>query len=730
MKNMIVLAITAALLAGGASGQSGTGTSTSELGAAGEIPQWLVLAYIPVEAKPDAWEKVMNADLLASAGGEAFSPKVQPQGGQKLTLPLDKALKLPDAQLTWRLVRTSAPEIYSAWTTAQGVNLFNVPAGNEPRSSAAYLYCQLLAPSDMDAHLMLGTDGSTRNFSIKVLLNGQTVFRSVGSHWPGQDIENVKVKLRKGPNDVLVRVDDHDAATPSWGYLCVRLLQDGDAVPREVKVQIGHLADAPLLEEVRTVPSRWDKLLSDTAPLPPAQHEDLLGAHLSRTMSLLETGGQTGRPVRILIYGQSIEGQEWTTTLIRRLRERYPNTKIEAVNMAIGGWNVWRLMKTMYHDVVRERPDLVTFSAYGGWDHHWERVLSNLRRETCADIMIRTEHVAGWDAKNMETIDNDATILFRALAQKYDCELVDCRREWIGYIQAHNLKMSDLLDPTLVHVNDKGNALMAQLYERHFRTNTLTRSGWMNTVRRYAAVRAFEDRRFDEITLAGDGWKDVITHTNSAGADYPDLVESSSPKDRLKLKFVGNRLDLVLPSCAGGARILIDGKAPSTLGLLHGTRPMRMRTAAGEQPANIKRYYEGSDIVPETWTLTFLDVSGQEPTRTFRFKLSGSVTGPDGEGSSEKDFVSKSGRITIWSDDWVKDFKWEPRGLPPVPLTWQIVRDSLDEVHGSSQARPYTYVTVADGLPCVEHELTLIPLGDAPFRIQGVDVFKPPMAGK
>ena len=300
----------------------------------------------------------------------------------------------------------------------------------------------------------------------------------------------------------------------------------------------------------------------------------------------ISTGGQTGRPVRILIYGQSIEGQEWTTTLIRRLRERYPNTKIEAVNMAIGGWNVWRLMKTMYHDVVRERPDLVTFSAYGGWDHHWEKVLSNLRRETCADIMIRTEHIAGWDAKSMEPVDNDSTVMFRALAQKYDCELVECRREWIGYIKAHNLKMSDLLDQSSVHVNDKGNALMAQLYERHFRTNTLTRPGWMNTVRRYDPTRPLEDRRFDEIMLAGGGWKDIVTHTNSAGADWPGLVESASPKDQLKLKFVGNRVDLVLPACAGGAKVLIDGKAPPASPI---DAPQALRLAQ-EPLANVGRY--------------------------------------------------------------------------------------------------------------------------------------------
>ena len=485
------------------------------------------------------------------------------------------------------------------------------------------------------------------------------------------------------------------------------------------------LASAPVLGQVGSKPGSWAEVVAKTPPVPPAEHEELFGARLTRTMSLLETGGYTGRPVRIIIYGQSIEGQAWTTMLVERLRERYPSTKIVVKNMAIGGWNVWRLMKTMYHDVLRERPDLVTFSAYGGALHHWERVLSNLRRETCADIIIRSEHLACWD--KYPPGPGDGGEMFRAMAQKYDCELVECRREWINYLKTYQMKPADLLDQSGVHVNDKGNALMVQLYERHFRTNTLARSGWMNTVRRYAAVRPLEDRRFDEITLVGDGWKDKITHTGRADADWPDLVESSSPKDQLKLKFVGNRVDLVLPACAGGAKVLIDGKAPSALGLMHGLRPTMLGPV---QPAHIKRYYEGASVVPETWKLTFHDVSGQDPRRTFRFKLSGSVTGDDGEGVSEKDFVSRSGRITILADDWVKDFKYEPGAGPPASLTWEIVRDSLDEVHGSPDARPYAYVTVADGLPCTEHELTLIPLGDGPFAILGVDAFKPPMGGK
>ena len=44
---------------------------------------------------------------------------------------------------------------------------------------------------------------------------------------------------------------------------------------------------------------------------------------------------------------------------------------------------------------------------------------------------------------------------------------------------------------------------------------------------------------------------------------------------------------------------------------------------------------------------------------------------------------------------------------------------------------PYReYVTVADGLPPGEHELTVIPDGKASFSIHGVEAYNPPMAKK
>lgn len=72
--------IVTAVLAGMAGAQNAK-LWTGELGETGEVPQWLVLAYIPLEANRDSANKVMDTDLLQAVGGEG---KVQPSGGQKV----------------------------------------------------------------------------------------------------------------------------------------------------------------------------------------------------------------------------------------------------------------------------------------------------------------------------------------------------------------------------------------------------------------------------------------------------------------------------------------------------------------------------------------------------------------------------------------------------------------------------------------------------------------------
>jgi hypothetical protein len=212
-------------------------------------------------------------------------------------------------------------------------------------------------------------------------------------------------------------------------------------------------------------------------------------------------------------------------------------------------------------------------------------------------------------------------------------------------------------------------------------------------------------------------------------------------------------VDLVMPTTHGRARVLIDGKKPSELNLYHGTRPQD-RTMTSGSPNAPMTYHTGRNMQAETWVLTVtegnVDPDPKKANQRLKFKLTGSKTGFDGEGWNDRKFVSNSGRITLLPSDWATQQEPVAAGKPAPEMkalgwqsqiVWHILPDGLDEVpHGPGwreasdyySGQPYDYVTVADGLPCGVHELTLIPIPDpnpnCAFTIVGVDAHRPPLA--
>ena len=712
------LAVSAAIVAAAlavftvpALGQNANPT-TYDLGPQGEVSNWLMLGYFPLSVRVETYGPVLDADLLSGAGGEA---KLQPVGGQKVTLAASKII--PKAtELVWQHAAMHAPLMGGGWNDFLRLHLFAGEKGQPLEYTGCYLYAELVSPAPFDGQFLVGSDDS-----VKMILNGKLLHRFAGQRASNPGSDEVPVHLDKGVNRLMVRVDNY---VGDGGLFC--RLVDAHGTPADsIKLQI---VVPPGTPEANTGPNpeeTWEKVRSYIPALKPAEHEEFFGGRLNHVMGLLESGAVTHRPVRIVFYGQSITAQEWTNMLVARLRERYPRTQIIAENHALGGWGIYLLVRAMRHDILRVQPDLICLHAYTGSSDEWERSIQTLRKETCADIMIRTAHVAGYNDKSMDTVVDDETLMLRGLAQKYSVELVEARREWIDFLQGNKIAVKDMLiDP--IHLNHKGCSLMAQLYERHLRFNPLYPSAWPNRVRYYSANRPLDERRYDEITLEGKGWK-------SAGgvAQYIGGADC-----KLKLKFKGNRVDLILGSDLAGASVLIDGKAPSQLNLYHGLRPFQ-RTGAMVIPASLVQYFTGPNMQLETWELAYKDISPDG--KKFRFSLRGSVTGEDGEGTNTEEFVSKSGRIAIQPNDWLAAWHYPPDAAKsPAPVAvWQIVPDFRDHVQSGPvpkdwpQNQPYRqYITVADGLPPGEHELTVIPDGKASFSIQGVDAYNPPMAGK
>ena len=693
---------------------------TSEVGTFGEIRNWLIIKTP---------EGRLEVDPFAALGGETNyaamgQPGLVPSAGAALEVPGTNAgAKVRIGDGTWEAVKMVLPDMPGIWNEYPRLV---VPEGYH------YAYCRLDSPQDLQANLLTGLSHS----KCRLYLNGRDLGTlEGGSGW--EFARELPVNLKQGANHLLVRF------AGGTRFACrlvganaepLRAVKTTIQAPNAQAVQAPE-PEPPLQDHQKLVPCAKEI----PAPAPP-EHPEHLGVNLGRTMALLESGKYTHRPVRIVFSGQSIES-DWTRLLIQRLRERYPGTTIVAENRAIGGWFVFRMQKLIKHDILRWQPDLVLFSAYQGTAEAWERLLSELRSETTADIVIRTQHVDA-NEKPDSPRETAESVTLRRLAGTYGVELIEVRNEWLDYLRANNLQPRDLLRDN-VHLNAKGETLMALLYERHFRYKPPA-GGWVDRVRRFDVGEFIEDHRREGIVLEGQGWNRKV---------WDRVARSNSAEDRLRLRFRGTRVDLVMPTTHGRATVLIDGKKPSELNLFHGTRPQN-RTMDSGAPNVPMTYHTGANMQAETWVLTLTegnaDADEKKANQRVKFRLVGSKTGFDGEGQNDRTFTSNSGRITILPSDWMTEQEapdiqkpapeMKPFATPP-QIVWHILPDSLDEVpegRGWQKdsdyyvGQPYEYVTVADGLPCGVHELTLIPIPDPnptrAFTLVGVDVHRPPLA--
>ncbi len=105
--------------------------------------------------------------------------------------------------------------------------------------------------------------------------------------------------------------------------------------------------------------------------------------------------------------------------------------------------------------------------------------------------------------------------------------------------------------------------------------------------------------------------------------------------DTLILPFKGNRVDLVYRTSASAphdsARVFLDGSDPSSFqGTYYMTRPYNLKGEVWpwELPAMI-RVDHTTPWIDEEWSCVFTGV--EPPYEDFRFTITGSVTGKDGE---------------------------------------------------------------------------------------------------
>jgi len=449
--------------------------------------------------------------------------------------------------------------------------------------------------------------------------------------------------------------------------------------------------------------------------------KDELGRGVQRFMKRLEESTpQQKNTVRLLFYGQSITEQGWTKTVSADLRQRYPNVNFIIENRAIGGFSAERLVLTSEADLYPFYPDLLIFYDYGRADRY-EDMIQRTRERTTSEILLQTDHLSISKAPNGQAVLNEETdptkltmkqwnswfpnVFIPGVAAKYHTGMVEQRNLWKLYCRENNIDPKALLaDGT--HLNEYGNFLMAKLVSAYL-------------VRR----PQYDDPAVENQIRDYIPGKDVNWNGN-----------------KLVFPFTGNKIDVIAaPGATGTADVLIDGKKPSEFPELY--QATRVSGFPGIGWTCISRIDHTAPLVIEKWTATATDFS--QDGKHFKFSVSGSVTGPDGDGDSDHPFVSKSGRVAIqpnyWNmaysfgllqGAWAKNNNKSPFVVPKeIVATWKIVPMFTDVYSAPVLPDPTveTPINLAQGLANAPHELQLIG-HDGPVNFKSLRVYQPPLA--
>ncbi len=427
-----------------------------------------------------------------------------------------------------------------------------------------------------------------------------------------------------------------------------------------------------------------------------------LGENIQRTMRLLATSTfEHHNHVRILFYGQSITKQEWSGMVADDLRRRFPNADIEIKNLAIGGFASQLLIKPAEHDLYPFYPDLVIFHVYGS-NGEYEQIIKSIRSRTAAEVLMQKDHVTQWPPAHIdEKLDKGAwwddkmnNHFLPEIAAKYGCGLADIRSEWLTYLKEYHLEPKDLLRDG-VHLNDYGNFVMATLIGH----NLVYRPDLPN-----------QDQN--------------LVHTLRVG----DRINWD--EGRIKMEFEGNRIDIIPAATGGAAKILIDGKEPSTIPELYSIS--RPNDIPGKDwpwdSGSLTRIDHNTPLLEEEWTakITNIDTTGTQ----LAFEVSGSKTGPDGTGTNLAKFISNSGRVVIQPDYWfITGLQNRVLIKKGDEIKWHVVPHFKDRYIGPAEIDPSreTAIPIAQGLSNGKHTLEMIgDLNNMP-ALRSIRIYCPPV---
>lgn len=189
------------------------------------------------------------------------------------------------------------------------------------------------------------------------------------------------------------------------------------------------------------------------------------------------------KPKRIIFFGDSITQQGVSKMgYITLLKKSLDSSKYEVMGAGVGGNKIYDLYLRLEDDVLNKKPDLVVIyvgindvwhkqSSHTGTDYDkylkFYQALINKIQGIGSKVVLCTPSVIGEKKDGTNEMDADLNKYaegIRQLAAKNNLPVCDLRKVFAEYEANHNPedKEKDVLTKDRVHLNEKGNQLVAE----------------------------------------------------------------------------------------------------------------------------------------------------------------------------------------------------------------------------------------------------------------------------
>lgn len=474
---------------------------------------------------------------------------------------------------------------------------------------------------------------------------------------------------------------------------------------------------AELAAQVKALRDKYPKY--DITPRP----DD--GKNLALSVAKWEgRAGIPGKPFVVWAVGAS-----WTAglgsdgkMLEYAIRQRFPQAPPIVYRMFAGSGTPWNYARGWVKQfVIPDQPDLI-LTYTNGDPKLLDMMLAEIRATSTADIIVPTLHLLSHeDSMAPDFVERgtstygDTISAIRDICSRWGVEFVENRREMAAYL--HRIGQSPaVLRSDSAHQNEYG----------VLRT-------WDNITRHIAKPKAFNyapqsrERRLPVSPAARTATENVEL---SAGWTLTGgVARTDRAGERIKIRFTANRIDLLGQKRSGGGsvKVWIDGvpaeQAPAFFTSRIEVQPVSWPWKfpdAGVGDIGPHSVDLGDNLVPQTWTITMTDDNGN-------YLLSGSVTGPDGQGNAATYLHSWSGQISIDPALWRYNFRDGVFGnRKGDKYVFQVYRNAVGTVRfAAPEAGPFN-VPLVQNLPVGTHTLEIEAQGDGEVIIDSFYVYQPP----